>query len=152
MSRTIADELWNERREDRLRALRTMITGSPTATVFTCAFCGTMTGGPTCPQSTEREIHDSLHVMSDVDLLDHDDLDLLRRSGVRVSLDNGQTYQSPTDLTEAQLARAWDALVNAMDDNIRERVHTEIVAREVCTMAVFLARYCELAQCDLVIG
>ena len=41
-------------------------------------------------------------------------------------------------LTESE----WDAVVNLMDDETRERVHEEIAP---CTMREFLARYLELS-------
>lgn len=35
----------------------------------------------------------------------------------------------------------WEAIVNYMDDDIREQVHAELAP---CTKAEFMARYCEL--------
>lgn len=48
-----------------------------------------------------------------------------------------------------EIMRLWDALVGAMDDDAREQVHAELAP---CTEIEFLARYLEVAPCDLVIG
>lgn len=64
----------------------------------------------------------------------------------RVSIDNGHTF-----ITAAQAVQEapWEAIVAAMDDDTRERVHDEIAP---CTKAEFLARYLQIAREDLIIG
>ena len=63
-----------------------------------------------------------------------------------VSIDNGATFCTPA---EALQHVSIDTLAQYMDDGIRE-----LVAREIapCTDEAFLARYLELAPCDLIIG
>ena len=48
-----------------------------------------------------------------------------------------------------ELAPYWDALVQVMDDETRERVVGELAP---CEEHEFLARYLEIADTDLVIG
>jgi hypothetical protein len=68
----------------------------------------------------------------------------------RISTDNGSTYTRDfTRLEPRYLDTDWDVLVNAMDDDTRERVHAELAP---CSNTLFLARYLELAPDDLVIG
>ena len=62
----------------------------------------------------------------------------------RLSLDNG-----PKDLSDLEIGPYWDALVEMMDDDIRERVHYELAP---CTDEDFLRRYLELAKEDLILG
>lgn len=68
----------------------------------------------------------------------------------QISLDNGRSYmtaqEAMPEITERNL---WDAVVNLMDDDTREAVHAEIAP---CTEAEFLARYLELAPCDIITG
>ena len=67
-----------------------------------------------------------------------------------ISLDNGRTFTSAHDaMPEILRLNLWDALVNLMDDDIRERVHTELAP---CTEEEFLTRYLELAEENLVLG
>lgn len=75
------------------------------------------------------------------------------RAGQRaksISLDNGRTFYSADLAAYFEIAsrKMWPAVVAAMDDATRE-----YVAREgIDTQAAFLARYLELAPCDLCIG
>ena len=64
----------------------------------------------------------------------------------QISIDNGHSYTTPQ---EAISALSWGAIVNMMDDDTCEAVHNEIAP---CTEAEYLARYLELAPCDLIIG
>lgn len=67
-----------------------------------------------------------------------------------ISLDNGNTYNTASEaITEILAANLWDAVVNMMDDDIREAVAFELAP---CAEEEFLARYLELAEEDLVIG
>ena len=77
-----------------------------------------------------------------------------------ISIDNGNTYYSADEADAAikQLAEncgniseeyAWEEIVNCMDDDIRESVHSALAP---CTSAEFLAEYLRRADCDLIIG
>ena len=64
----------------------------------------------------------------------------------KISIDNGNSWTTP----EAAIAAlGLDAIVNHMDDDTRETVHSELVP---CTEVEFLTRYLELANDDLIIG
>ncbi len=67
-----------------------------------------------------------------------------------ISIDNGLTYKTAEEayplIAENGL---WDAVANLMDDDTRERVHSELAP---CAERDFLARYLELAPSDLVVG
>lgn len=67
----------------------------------------------------------------------------------RLSLDNGLIFFDPKDLSDLEIGPYWDALVEMMDDDIRERVHYELAP---CTDEDFLRRYLELAKEDLILG
>ena len=68
----------------------------------------------------------------------------------KISLDNGHTYMTATEaMPEITANNLWDAVVNVMDDDIREAVHNEIAP---CTEVEFLAAYLERATDDLIIG
>lgn len=74
------------------------------------------------------------------------------RAGLRaktISLDNGHTFVDSAEAMPEIVARnLWEAVVAAMDDATREHV-----AREgIDAPDAFLARYLELAPCDLCIG
>lgn len=71
-------------------------------------------------------------------------------------LDNfrAESWDIPKDITpeayaaewnalafSAKLARDWDAIVNLMNDDIRETVHAELAP---CENVAFLKRYCKL--------
>lgn len=67
----------------------------------------------------------------------------------RLSLDNGLNFFDPKDLSDLEIGPYWDALVEMMDDDIRERVHYELAP---CTDEDYLRRYLELAKDDLMLG
>ena len=64
----------------------------------------------------------------------------------QISIDNGNTFITPAEVVKDM---DWDTIVNAMDDEIREKVHAELAP---CTNTEFLNRYLELASEDLIIG
>lgn len=64
----------------------------------------------------------------------------------KVSIDNGKSFCT---VDEAINSTDWDIIVNMMDDDIREQVHSELAP---CTEEEFLRKYLELAKEDLVIG
>lgn len=67
-----------------------------------------------------------------------------------VSIDNGASYGSAMTMIDKIMSSGlWDALVNAMDDGVREIVAAEMAP---CTEEEFLSRYLELAPADLIIG
>ena len=66
-----------------------------------------------------------------------------------ISLDNGLTFTSAHDaMPEILRLNLWDAIVNLMDDEVRERVH----AFAPCDEEEFLIKYLELAEENLVLG
>ena len=68
----------------------------------------------------------------------------------KISLDNGHTYITAQEATtEITANNLWDAVVNVMDDDIREAIHAAVAP---CTEAEFLAAYLERATDDLIIG
>ncbi len=67
----------------------------------------------------------------------------------QISMDNGLTFHGPEELSELPLGEYWDALVEFMDDDIREQVHEELAP---CAEEEFLRRYLELAKEDLILG
>ncbi len=63
-----------------------------------------------------------------------------------ISIDNGNSWTTP----EAAIAAlGLDAIVNCMDDDIREATHNAVAP---CTEVEFLAAYLERATDDLIIG
>lgn len=64
----------------------------------------------------------------------------------QISIDNGATMTTPE---QAIAAMPWETIVQAMDDETRERVHAEIAP---CDELAFLRCYLEQAPTDLVIG
>lgn len=72
--------------------------------------------------------------------------DIEERTMKRISIDNGANWVEPE---EAVAGMDWDAIVNMMDDDIREKVCRELAP---CTEVEFLTRYLELSPCDLIIG
>ena len=67
-----------------------------------------------------------------------------------ISLDNGNSFMDAREaLPMIEERNLWEAVVNLMDDETREQVHTELAP---CTELEFLTRSLELAPCDLVIG
>ena len=66
-----------------------------------------------------------------------------------ISLDNGRTYLTAEEaMPEIIEFNLWDAIVNIMDDDIRESVHGDLAP---CTELEFLAEYLRRSQGDLVI-
>ena len=63
----------------------------------------------------------------------------------QISINNGATFVDPK---EAIKGMDWDVIVNMMDDDTREEVAAEGCDAE----EEFLARYLEIAPCDLIIG
>ena len=67
-----------------------------------------------------------------------------------ISIDNGNSYMTAQEaMPEITSRNMWDVVVNMMDDDTREKVHSELVP---CTEVEFLTRYLELANDDLIIG
>lgn len=64
----------------------------------------------------------------------------------KISITNGHSF---TDVDHALAELEWDAIVYFMDDETREKVHSELAP---CTTREFLIRYLELAEEDLIIG
>ena len=68
----------------------------------------------------------------------------------KISLDNGHSYMTAQEaMPEITSRNMWDTVINMMDDDTREKVHSELVP---CTEVEFLMRYLELANDDLIIG
>ena len=68
----------------------------------------------------------------------------------RVSLDNGLSFASACQVIKNIKKRnLWDTVVNAMDTDTREAVHTE---KAPCTEQEFLHAYLKKAKVDLIIG
>ena len=67
-----------------------------------------------------------------------------------ISLNNGSSYMSAEDAMPEIIKRGlWETVVEFMDDETREAVHSELAP---CTNLAFLRRYLELAPEDLIIG
>lgn len=67
-----------------------------------------------------------------------------------ISLDNGMTYQTAAEAwPEIQERGLWGAIVEMMDDDIRERVHDRLAP---CSEAEFLAAYLKESRTPLIIG
>ena len=67
-----------------------------------------------------------------------------------ISLDNGMTYQTAAEAwPEIQERGLWEAIVEMMDDDIRERVHDRLAP---CSEAEFLAEYLKEAKTPQIIG
>ena len=67
----------------------------------------------------------------------------------RISLDNGNRWQTADDVDGAELDRLWDALVPTMDDEARELAHSDSGATN---NRDFLRYYLAHAPHDLCIG
>ena len=68
----------------------------------------------------------------------------------KISLDNGRTYMTAAEAMPEIIKRhLWPVVEQLMDDDTRERVHSELAP---CTELEFLARYLEIADDDLIIG
>lgn len=64
-----------------------------------------------------------------------------------ISLDNGNTLLSASEaIKEIESRDLWQIIVETMDSDIREQVHSELAP---CTRLEFLQRYLELAEEDL---
>lgn len=63
-----------------------------------------------------------------------------------ISINNGATY---TTIEDALANCSWDAIVQMMDDEIREHVANAIAP---CTNEEFLTEYLRRASEDLIIG
>lgn len=71
---------------------------------------------------------------------------------VYLSVDNGATYIAADEDAELQAAIdkvGWDEIVSFMDDDAREKAHSDVAP---CTELEYLKHYLEIAPCDLVIG
>lgn len=67
-----------------------------------------------------------------------------------ISLDNGNTWLTAEEaISEIQERGLWDAIVEMMDDDIRERIHNRLAP---CSEAKFLEEYLKEAKTPLVIG
>lgn len=67
-----------------------------------------------------------------------------------ISLDNGITFLTADEAMPIIDDRnLWEAVVEVMDTEIREAVHSELAP---CTKLAFLRRYLELAPENLIIG
>lgn len=67
-----------------------------------------------------------------------------------ISLDNGNTWLTAEEaISEIQERRLWDAIVEMMDDDIRERVHNKLAP---CSEVKFLEEYLKEAKTPLIIG
>ena len=64
----------------------------------------------------------------------------------KISIDNGTTYIEPAEALEAI---GMDAIVNVMDDDLRESVHADLAP---CSDLEFLTAYLDRAEEDLIIG
>ena len=67
----------------------------------------------------------------------------------RLSLDNGATFIDVESLQ--QIVDYWDRIIDAMDDEIRERVHQESIHWDWSDLE-FLLCYLDNAPEDLIIG
>lgn len=67
----------------------------------------------------------------------------------RLSIDNGTSFVSLDDLTDADLETLFEPLANLSDDAAREQTQSELAP---CTTRQSMARYLELAKEDLLIG
>lgn len=67
-----------------------------------------------------------------------------------ISLDNGRTWMTAAEaMDEINERNLWDAIVEMMDDEIREAVSYDLAP---CTEEEFLAEYLRRADAGLVIG
>ena len=67
-----------------------------------------------------------------------------------ISLDNGSTWMTAAEaMDEINERNLWDAIVEMMDDEIREAVHADLAP---CTEEEFLAEYLRRADDGLIIG
>lgn len=67
-----------------------------------------------------------------------------------ISLNNGTTWMTADEaMPTIDDRNLWDAIVEVMDTETREAVHSELAP---CTNLAFLRRYLELAPEDLILG
>lgn len=67
-----------------------------------------------------------------------------------ISLDNGRTWMTADEaMEEINERNLWDAIVDMMEDEIREEVHDDLAP---CTEEEFLAEYLRRAEDGMVIG
>lgn len=67
-----------------------------------------------------------------------------------ISLDNGNTWLTAEEaISEIQERGLWDAIVEMMDDDIRERIHNRLAP---CSEVEFLEAYLKEAKTPLIIG
>lgn len=64
----------------------------------------------------------------------------------KISIDNGTTYIEPAEAIETI---GMDAIVNVMDDDLREAVHADLAP---CSDVEFLTEYLRRADDNLIIG
>ena len=68
----------------------------------------------------------------------------------KISLNNGRTYLTAKDvMIEINERNLWDVVANMMDDDTREKVHSEFAP---CTEEEFLNGYLAISEDDLIIG
>lgn len=75
---------------------------------------------------------------------------------MRISLDNGHTFLTANEAMEQiqesnvwDASHVWDAIVEVMDDEIREKVHRDLAP---CSREEFLEAYLKEAKGDIIIG
>jgi len=75
---------------------------------------------------------------------------------MRISLDNGYTFLTASEAMEQiqeynvwDASHVWDAIVEVMDDEIREKVHRDFAP---CSWEEFLEAYLKEAKDDIIIG
>lgn len=67
----------------------------------------------------------------------------------KISLNNGNTYLTVKDaMIQINQQNLWDAVVNMMDDDTREKVHCEFAP---CTEEEFLNAYLSISDHDLIL-
>lgn len=67
-----------------------------------------------------------------------------------ISLDNGRTWMTADEaMEEINERNLWDAIVDMMEDEIREAVHDDLAP---CTEEEFLTEYLRRAEDGMVIG
>ena len=68
-----------------------------------------------------------------------------------LSIDNGHSYYTSVEIENVwnAIRPYYHAIVQAMDDDVREEVHADIAP---CTDAEFLSEYLRRASDDIIIG
>ena len=68
----------------------------------------------------------------------------------KISLNNGRTYLTAKEaMIEINERNLWDVVANMMDDDTREKVHSEFAP---CTEEEVLNGYLAISEDDLIIG